>query len=116
LTGSGEEFAMADVQPPPDESRLNLDEEGFLKSLAVWDKPTVERLARLNQIGPLTDEHWKVLGFVRDYYLEHGIGPPVVKIGKATGLSAAAVCQLFPCGVVRGAYRLAGLPRPPGCS
>jgi sulfur relay (sulfurtransferase) DsrC/TusE family protein len=43
------------------------------------------------------------------------VGPPVVKIGKATGLNAADICRLFPCGVVRGAYRLAGLPRPAGC-
>jgi sulfur relay (sulfurtransferase) DsrC/TusE family protein len=39
----------------------------------------------------------------------------VVKIGRATGLSARRICALFPCGIARGAYRLAGLPRPSGC-
>jgi len=93
-----------------------LDDEGFLKGAAGWDPAVVERLAALNEIGPLTDEHWKVIHFVREFYGEHGVGPPVVRIGKATGLTAAEICHLFPCGVVRGAYRLAGLPRPPGCS
>jgi len=39
----------------------------------------------------------------------------VVKIGKTTGMNTQTICDLFPCGVVRGAYRLAGLPRPSGC-
>ena len=107
---------MAETQIRDGESSPELDNEGFLKTVAAWDRPAVEALARLNQIGPLTEQHWTVLDFVRSYYLEHGLGPPVVKIGKATGLSASEICGLFPCGVVRGAYRLAGLPRPPGCS
>lgn len=93
----------------------DLDEEGFLRVITGWDRATAEALAKANDIGPLTDAHWKVIEFVKSYYETHGAGPPVVKIGKATGLSAADICRLFPCGVVRGAYRLAGLPRPPGC-
>jgi tRNA 2-thiouridine synthesizing protein E len=72
-------------------------------------------LAEKNEIGPLTEEHWKVIEFVKSYFETNGTGPPVVKIGKHTGMTAAEICHLFPCGVVRGAYRLAGLPRPPGC-
>ena len=94
----------------------SLDAEGFLKVVAGWDRSMAEQLARDNQIGPLTEEHWKVIEFVRDHYLSKGVGPAVVRIGKVTGLSAADICRLFPCGVVKGAYRLAGLPRPPGCA
>lgn len=105
---------MAENTPRTTES--GLDGEGFLRMVAGWDRSMAEDLARLNDIGPLNDDHWRVIEFVRDYYLTRGTGPPVVKIGKATGLSAADICRLFPCGVVRGAYRLAGMPRPPGCS
>jgi tRNA 2-thiouridine synthesizing protein E len=75
-----------------------------------------ETLAKRNDIGPLTDEHWKVIEFVKHHYETKGEGPSVVRICKATGLSTADICRLFPCGVVRGAYRLAGMPRPPGCA
>lgn len=92
-----------------------LDAEGFLKAITSWNRETAEALAEANDIGPLTEDHWRIIEFVKRYYDEHGMGPPVVKIGKAVGLSAAEICRLFPCGVVRGAYRLAGLPRPPGC-
>lgn len=83
--------------------------------MARWSHETAEELATLNDTGPLTGDHWKVLDFVQWYFAAYGSGPPVVKIAKTTGLSMADICRLFPCGVVRGAYRLAGLPRPSGC-
>ncbi len=92
------------------------DEQGLLKMMAGLDPVVVEKLAEEIRIGPLTAEHWKVIDFVKSYYREHGVGPPVVRIARATGLSLAQICRLFPCGIVRGAYRLAGLPRPAGCA
>jgi tRNA 2-thiouridine synthesizing protein E len=76
----------------------------------------VEELADKHGVGPLSDDHWKVIEYVKGYYETNGSGPPVVKIGKVTGLSSKEICELFPCGTVKGAYRLAGLPRPPGCA
>ncbi len=104
---------MTDEKTPGPDS--GLDEDGFLKTMSTWTRPMAEELAEKNNIGPLTDRHWEVIEFVKDYYQAHGTGPPVVKIGKDTGMSSKTICELFPCGVVRGAYRLAGLPRPSGC-
>ncbi len=70
LTEQREEARMPDAESGMNEERL--DAEGFLKLLAGWDRATVESLARLNDIGPLTDEHWKVIEFVRAYYLATG--------------------------------------------
>ncbi len=98
--------------PEPDST---FDEDGFLKALSEWNPAMAQALAERNDIGPLTEQHWAVIEFVKDYYQTYATGPPVVKICKATGLSRAEICSLFPCGVVRGAYRLAGLPRPAGC-
>ncbi len=92
-----------------------LDNDGFMTEILSWNRETAEELAERNDIGPLTDEHWKIIDYVRNYYLKYSVGPPVVKIGKATGLTPKRICCLFQCGVARGAYRLAGLPRPGGC-
>ncbi len=94
---------------------VNLDEDGFLKAMSGWTRSMAIVLAEKNEFGPLTDDHWKVIDFVKSYYETHATGPAVVRICKETGLTRAEICRLFPCGVVRGAYRLAGLPRPPGC-
>jgi tRNA 2-thiouridine synthesizing protein E len=96
-------------------SEPGFDEDGFLKTMSEWTRAMAEELAEKNDIGPLTENHWKVIEFVKSYFQTNGKGPPVVKIGKHTGMSASEICHLFPCGVVKGAYRLAGLPRPPGC-
>ena len=91
------------------------DEDGFLVQMSSWSKEVAEDLAKRNDIGPLTDDHWKIIEFVKDYYVEHGGGPPIVKISRSLGFTGSYICELFPCGVARGAYRLAGLPRPSGC-
>jgi tRNA 2-thiouridine synthesizing protein E len=75
-----------------------------------------ESLAVEHKIGELTDDHWTVIEYVQEYYSTYGQGPPVVKVHKVTGLTSEDICKLFPCGMVKGAYRLAGLPRPPGCA
>jgi tRNA 2-thiouridine synthesizing protein E len=102
-------------EPEARAAGTNLDADGFLKAMSGWDKSMAIALAEKNELGPLTDDHWRVIEFVKSYYEAHGTGPPVVRICKATGLARTEICRLFPCGVVKGAYRLAGLPRPPGC-
>lgn len=92
------------------------DDDGFLTTMASWDRAMAETLAEDHDIGPLTDDHWKVIEFVQEWYATYGSGPPVVKVHKVTGLTSEDICRLFPCGMVKGAYRLAGLPRPPGCA
>ena len=92
------------------------DEDGFLRTLDQWTPEEAQTLANKFDIGTLTEDHWKVIEFVQWYYRTYGKGPPVVKIHQETNLSSADICRLFPCGMVKGAYRLAGLPRPPGCA
>ncbi len=95
-----------------------LDCEGFLADRDFWTPEIAEKLARANDIGEITlsDAQWDVINFVKGYYEVFGVGPPIVKVSKHTGLSLKNICGLFPCGLVKGAYRLAGLPRPPGCA
>ena len=94
----------------------DLDPNGFLGIMAAWDRAEAQRLAYEHEIGPLTEDHWKVIDFVRAYYRTYRVGPPVVRIHRETGLSSGAICRLFPCGMVKGAYRVSGMPRPPGCA
>jgi len=96
----------------------DMDCEGFLTDGNMWSQDVAEVLAKTNEIGEykLSDEHWKVIYYVRDFYIKYGTGPAIVKVVKHTGLSLKDLCRLFPCGLVKGAYKLAGLPKPPGCT
>lgn len=91
------------------------NEDGFLKEMSTWSREIAEELARRNDIGPLTEDHWKIIEYVKEFYQEFGRGPSILQISKRTGFSSKKICTLFPCGVAKGAYRLAGLPRPSGC-
>ncbi len=92
-----------------------LDNDGFLVEMSNWTRDVAKELARRNDLAPLTSKHWAIIDYVRKYYLEHGVGPSIVKISQETQMNSKEICSLFPCGVGRGCYRLAGLPRPTGC-
>ncbi len=110
---------MVALQEPREQTPILVECEtcpdGFLEDIATWTRRRAMELALRNDIGPLLDDHWKVIDYVREFYFKYNDGPPIVRIARATGLSAKRICELFPCGVARGAYRLAGLPRPHGC-
>ncbi len=90
--------------------------EDFLSDFDFWTVDVADKLARDSAIsGGLTESHWKVIMYVRDHFMKYEKGPAVVKVVKDCGISFKELCDLFPCGLVRGAYKVAGLPRPQGC-
>jgi len=96
--------------------KLELNDEGFLVNPAEWDKAAAEVLARKEEgIDALTEKHWAVVNFIREYYLEKGMAPMVRLMCKTTGLPLKEIYQLFPSGPAKGACKVAGLPKPDGC-
>lgn len=79
--------------------------------LASLDRERDAALCRILGVPSLTDEHWRVLEFVRAYYQGRGAEPTVEEAAAATGLDAARIVSLFPCSLVDGSLRLAGPPR-----
>ncbi len=66
-------------------------------------------------VETLTEDHWKVINYIRNYYLEFGIAPMIRKLCKETGFKLNEIYALFPSGPAKGACKLAGLPKPTGC-
>jgi tRNA 2-thiouridine synthesizing protein E len=66
-------------------------------------------------VNELTDKHWKVINYLREYYLEFGIAPMIRKLCKKTEFSLKEIYDLFPSGPAKGACKVAGLPKPTGC-
>jgi tRNA 2-thiouridine synthesizing protein E len=90
--------------------------EEFLSDIDLWTTDFADKMAKDSKVADkLTDNHWKVIMFVRDHYFKYEKGPEIVKVIKNCGISHKELCELFPCGLVRGAYKVAGLPRPHGC-
>lgn len=92
-----------------------VDEDGFLQDPTIWNAEVAEDFASSEGVAELTDEHWKVIHYLRNYYLEFGIAPMVRKLCKETGLKLNQIYEFFPSGPAKGACKLAGLPKPTGC-
>lgn len=97
------------------------DEEGYLLNLAEWTKEAAEHMAEEEKV-PLTDNHWEVIDFLREYYNEYQIAPAVRVLTKAIGKKFGAekgnskyLYDLFPYGPAKQACKIAGLPKPTGC-
>jgi tRNA 2-thiouridine synthesizing protein E len=92
-----------------------VDEDGFLEDPALWNEAVAGDFASLEGVEVLTENHWKVITYIRNYYLEFGIAPMVRKLCKETGFKLNEIYELFPSGPAKGACKLAGLPKPTGC-
>ncbi len=95
--------------------QFEVDEDGFIQDPAQWDDAIAKALAEAEGIKELTEEHWKVIRYLRDYYLQFGVAPMIRKLTKETGFPLKHIYQLFPTGPAKGACKLAGLPKPTGC-
>ncbi len=93
----------------------NVDDNGFLQDPQIWDDEVAKDFATTEGITEMTDEHWKLVRYLRDYYLKFGIAPMVRKLCKETGFKLTYVYELFPSGPANGACKVAGLPKPTGC-
>ena len=95
--------------------QYEVDEDGFLQEPKCWNEDVAKDFAASEAVGELTDGHWKVINYIRNYYLQFGIAPMVRKVCKETGFKLGEIYELFPSGPAKGACKLAGLPKPTGC-
>lgn len=97
------------------EIKLDVDEDGFMQEPELWTEEIAKALATTENVDELLEDHWKLVNFLREYYLEFGIAPMIRKLCKKTGFSLKYVYELFPSGPAKGACKVAGLPKPTGC-
>ena len=95
--------------------KIEVDEDGFMQEPELWNEEVAKALATHEGIDELTEEHWKLVKYLRDYYLEFGIAPMIRKLCKETGFPLKKVYELFPSGPAKGACKVAGLAKPTGC-
>ena len=97
------------------------DEEGYLANLNEWTPEVATAMAKDEDVE-LTENHWEVINFLREYYEEYQIAPAVRVLTKAIGKklgpdkgNSKYLYELFPYGPGKQACKYAGLPKPTGC-
>jgi len=99
---------------------LEIDEDGFIQEPDKWSKEVAEDLGKLEAAyapgeDKMGEDHWKLVDYLRNYYLEYEIAPPIRMLVRQTGIDHKRIYELFPKGPAVGACKVAGLPKPTGC-
>lgn len=95
--------------------QIEIDEDGFIVDVETWNEDLVAIFAKEEGVEELTEDHWKVINYLRSYFKQFGVAPMVRKLCKDTGFPLKEIYELFPSGPAKGACKLAGLPKPTGC-
>ncbi|MBS0847867.1 sulfurtransferase TusE [Citrobacter sp. JGM124] len=97
------------------------DSAGYLKESQQWSEALAEAIAAGEAIS-LTPEHWEVVHFVRNFYLEFNTSPAIRMLVKAMANTLGEekgnsryLYRLFPKGPAKQATKIAGLPKPVKC-
>ena len=97
------------------------DVQGFLKKRLSWSTELGQHIAALDNVR-LTDEHWEVINYFREYYEDYNIPPPMrmvirnfKKVFGEEKANSRYLLSLFPDGVSKAASKFAGLPKPKNC-
>ena len=98
-----------------DDRSFDVDGDGFLSDPTVWNEEVARLIAKYDGITEMTEKHWAIVNFIRRNWEEKGMAPMIRLICQTTGVRLKEIYQLFPLGPARGAFRVAGLPKPDGC-
>lgn len=102
-------------------NEIETDSEGYLKDTTQWSEAMAEVIAAQEGIT-LAVEHWEVVRFVREFYLEFNTSPAIRMLVKAMANkfveekgNSRYLYRLFPKGPAKQATKIAGLPKPVKC-
>ncbi len=94
---------------------VEVTDEGFLVNPDDWSEDMAPALAESEGIYELTDQHWKVINFMRNDFKENGQIPTIRRMKNAGGIPTKELYELFPKGPAKKAAKTAGLGKPQGC-
>ena len=97
---------------------IELTDTGYLVDLNDWDQAVAQHLATEEGIETLNDQHWDVLNYLRDEYINNNGNQPMERaILKAMAekwdnkkLSSKDLYTLFPRAPSKQGLKVAGLP------
>jgi len=102
--------------------QLETDPQGYLKNAQDWSEEIARAIASRENIN-LTEDHWQVVNYVRQFYLEFETSPSIRPLVKYLQLQLPAEKSnslylqiLFPEGPAKQATKIAGLPKPARCT
>jgi tRNA 2-thiouridine synthesizing protein E len=106
-----------------DGQTVEIDAEGYLIHPEDWNEQVADQLAREEEVE-LTELHWKVFKFMREFYADRRVIADVRfvikyladELGEDKKDARKRLFEMFPYGYVKQACKIAGMKRPRGWS
>jgi tRNA 2-thiouridine synthesizing protein E len=86
------------------------DSDGYLINKYDWNNMMASQLANDEGITQLTEEHWQVIHYIRDYFNRLNAMPPPRRVCRQLGIEGHDIKAMF--GSCLAVWRIAGLPNP----
>jgi len=87
-----------------------VDTDDFLADFNDWDENFARGMApRAGIISGLSEDHWRIIRFIRDSFKKTGKCPLVYETARVNRRHVQELKSLFPAGYLRGACKLAGV-------
>ena len=103
------------------EQEVATDKQGYLINFNDWHNDLAQLIADQDELV-LTEAHWEVIRFVREFYLTYNTSPAIRALTKAMKAefgeekaSSRYLYRLFKEGPAKQATKYAGLPKPARC-
>ena len=94
--------------------QVNVNEEGFMTVFDEWNEDIAKIFAKQIEIE-LTEEHWKIVNFLRDDFKVQGETATARRVQNVGGVPVKRQFELFPKKPAKKMAYIAGLPKPKGC-
>lgn len=95
--------------------KIVFDREGFFTDFSDWTRAICIVLTGECGLTGLSENHWRVIHFLRAFYSNNGRAPLNNQLKNGTSMTLLELETIFPGGIKNGARRLAGLPNPNTC-
>ena len=97
------------------------DAQGYLLDATQWNEDLAVFIADQEGLY-MSENHWQIIHFVRDFYNEFNTSPAMRPLIKAMQqkqgndkINSRYLYRLFPEGPAKQATKIAGLPKPARC-
>ncbi|MBC7462638.1 MAG: TusE/DsrC/DsvC family sulfur relay protein [Actinobacteria bacterium] len=94
--------------------QVHVNDEGFMTEYEEWSEEIARVLAQQIEVD-LTEEHWKIIRFLREDFKTEGETATSRRVQTVGGVPIKEQFVLFPKKPAKKMAYVAGLPKPKGC-
>jgi len=96
-----------------DDTKQSVRYEGYGIKPDEWTREAAKKLALEAGITDLTEDHWKVVDYFRQYFQDWGAAPGLRRASRDLGIDMDTISRLFAPNPLANVMKVAGMSTKP---